>query len=315
MKKSSLITKASSRRTSRNKYVVRILLVGIFVLLLVWLTPRLFFLASSLVMSPIYAAEKWFLYSQNSLPSYLRDRSELVAEINSLRNRPPDTAEDKVVIARLRKENQELRSLLHDGQQERIMSGVIGRPGFLPYDVLVLDKGKDDGIKEGAPVYVSNDTIIGVVSKVFNGTSVVELVTAPNFSTTVYIYGPDIYTNARGIGGGVLEVGVPQGIEINVGDVVVLPSAEGGLFGAIARVESLPTKPEQYGYVTTEVPISSLRVVAVGLDPLVETNFSDAVDRVELMHDKLFSIPVPEEILVDINSSSTATTTASTTSS
>lgn len=312
MKKSLLTTKASFRRTSRNKIIVRTVLVGVVMILLVFFVPKALSYVANILLTPIYATESWLLHSKSSLPYFFRDRKELVDEIMELKSRPPEGVGDHLAVNRLTKENKELRSLMSDTGDERILAGVIGRPNVFPYDVLVIDHGSVDGIVEGAPVYIGNDTVIGVVKEVAKYSSVVEMITTPSFETTVYIYGPDIYTTAVGMGGGVLRVGVPQGIDLNKGDLVVLPSLEAGIFGEISAIDSLPTQPEQYGFVTPEIPVSSLRLVTVGKDSIAPTTFEEAHESVEKTYRDLFVVPVPEDILIDTNASASTSGATST---
>lgn len=228
-------------------------------------------------------------------------------EIENLHAQLASVSGERYTIELLSHENEELRTLLGDGEQKRIVAGIIGRPNKLPYDVLVLDKGSSEGIVEGAPVFIGERTVIGAVKKVFPHSAVVELVTSPGFVSSVYIFGPDIYTTAYGIGGGQMRVGVPQGIKLNEGDLVILPSVESGIYGKVSVVDSIPTRPEQYGYVSPETPLSSLRLVSVGDTPLDPVSFEEAQAIVSSARTELFEVPVPEGVLV------TATTTATTT--
>lgn len=210
----------------------------------------------------------------------------------------------------LREENESLRALLGDEEIEKISAGVIGRPTALPYDVLMIDKGEEDGIVEDAPVYAGEHTVIGFVAKVYNHSSLVALVSTPGFTSTAYIYGPNIYTTAVGIGGGVTRIHVPQGIEIEVGDPVVMPSLAKGVYGSISAVDSVPERPEQYGYVTTKLPINSLRAVAVGTRGLSVMDFEATQAVVDEAKRDFLMVDVPEGMLIDIGSS-TSTATSS----
>lgn len=304
--------RGNSRSTSRNKKLRVIVLLGVVALLLLFFAPRVISLAASLVLSPMHAIEYWFVHSSASFPYYLRDRAALIDEIGTLQSNNAAQSGERYTLELLHRENDELRALLHDAQEARIVAGVIGRPNKLPYDVLVVDKGSDDGVVEGAPVFASENSVIGMVQKVFRQSSVVELITSPNFSTSVYIFGPDIYTTAIGQGGGQLRVGVPQGIDLNEGDLVILPSASTGVYGKISVIDSVPTRPEQYGYVSPDVPISSLRLVAIGDAPLEPVSFEEAQAAVLEARREVFSIPVPEDVLVTAHGSSTATSTGTT---
>ncbi len=220
--------------------------------------------------------------------------------------------EDATELLHLRAENDTLRALLGDEEEARIAAGVIGRPTALPYDVLMLDKGRSDGIMENAPVYVTKNTVIGFVTAVYERSSLVALTSTPGFTSTVYIHGPNIYTTAVGIGGGVTRVHVPQGIPLSEGDLIIIPSLSKGVYGTVSAVDSVPELPEQYGYVTSDLPINSLRAVAVGRRALSVVDFEAARKAVEDAKRDFLLVDVPEGFLIDIEH---ATSTESATSS
>jgi cell shape-determining protein MreC len=253
--------------------------------------------------------QAWLKDGTGSLPQYIRDRASLEREMDDLRNQIATESGERFTIDLLTAENNELRKLLgNSATTSRTVAGVVGRPNKLPYDVLVIDKGVEDGIVEGAPVFIGDQTVIGIIKKTFPKTSVVELVTSPGYTVSVYIFGPNIYTNATGIGGGQMRVGVPQGITLKEGDLVVLPSVDSGIYGSISVVDSVPTRPEQYGYVSPEIPLASLRLVSVGDVPIEPVTFEEAQAIVGEVRSELFKVPVPEGVLVTTGSS-TATST------
>ena len=222
----------------------------------------------------------------------------------------PLSDEESNELDYLRAENTSLREVLGQSDEPRIAAGVIGRPSALPYDILMIDKGSDDGIKKDTPIYIGRDTVIGFVAETYQNSSLVALLSTPGFTSTAYIFGPNIYTTAVGIGGGVTRIHVPQGITLSVGDLVVLPSMSPGLYGTVNAVDSVPERAEQYGYLTTDIPISSLKVVAVGTRPLSVMEFDEARKVVEETRREFLSIDVPDEFLIEAQSStSTATST------
>lgn len=313
MKKFSSITRVNSRRISQNKKRLRTVLVTLICMLMLFSMPALFRTVASVIVSPVVVTKHWFTESGSSFPQYLRNRKELLDEIGLLKTNLAATGGERHTISTLTQENNALRSLLGDKGEERILAGVIGRPGNLPYDSLMLDQGSVDGIREGAPVYIGDDTVIGIVKNAAPQTALVELITTPGFDATVFIMGPDIYTNAVGIGGGQLRVGVPQGITLSVGDMVVLPSITSGIYGAISVVQSEPTQPEQYGFVAPHTPLSEIRFVSVGTTPMQSVSFDEAQEILGEIHSKLFTVPVPADILIDTNhASGTATSTSGT---
>jgi cell shape-determining protein MreC len=300
----------NSRRISQNKKLIRITVIAVGCILVILLMPKLVNIAVAIVVAPINISKTWVTQSASSLPQYFRNRSELIHEISSLKADLSAVSGDRSTVQILARENVELRSLLGYEGEERVLAGVIGRSGVLPYDSLMLDRGTKNGVVNGAPVYIGENNVIGIIKNATTHTSLVELVTTPAFKTTVYIMGPDIYTNAVGMGGGQMRVGVPQGIVLSEGDLVVLPSVTSGVYGAVSYVQSEASRPEQYGYVSPKIPIASIRLVAIGKTPLQSISFEEAQAILEETKSTVFTVPVPDDILVDTESGTTSSSSA-----
>jgi cell shape-determining protein MreC len=182
-----------------------------------------------------------------------------------------------------------------------VLAGVIGTPESLPYDTLLLDKGSDDAIEPGAPVYIASSSVIGIVDRVYKNSSTVQLTTTPGFKSTAFIVGPNVYVEAVGQGGGVLRIGVPQGIPLAVGEVVMLPGVESGIYGSIVEVRSLPTQPEQEAYVAPAVARSGIRLVSIGKPSDIHLDFERAKAEVRTL-----TMSLPEGVLLHSATTSTS---------
>ncbi len=263
MKKYSLTTRVNSRRTSTKRW--RLILLGTGVLVIgSLLLPRLFSGVAFIILYPVHAVSNWYEHGTQALPQYLRARSEIIAEIDSLKRQIASETGTELTIRRLTEENNELRAATKfSTTTNRLMAGVIAEPTSLSYDLLQIDKGSNQGIKEGAPVFVGVDTVIGVVAYVTPTYSFVELITTPGFSATAYVLGPNVFAPLEGMGGGVARVKLPQGIKLEVGNLVLLPSTDSGVYGEIVAIEDLPTQPEQFGYITPPVSLQSMLYVSV----------------------------------------------------
>lgn len=316
MKKFSSTMKANSRRNSRNKKRVRIVLVIAGIAISVGLLgPLLWRGAVAVVVEPIVFIRSWAQQSQQAVPVYIRDRTALHEEFQQLSQQIATLQAQADATAYLEVKNAAYNNVLGDTQDDRIVAGVLLTPDTSPYDTMVIDKGADDGVVVDAPVFVDAEHVVGVVSAVSARQSLVQLVTTAGFESTVYIFGPDIYTTARGQGGGVLQVGVPQGIDLQVGNVVVTPALAGGSLGTITYTDSVPSQPEQYGYVVGPVALHEVFMVTVGRTALVPQSFARAQEVIAEMRDQVAIVPVPEGVLVDVidGVSTTATTTATST--
>jgi hypothetical protein len=288
--------------------VVRILVSLVVLLVSLWFFGTLLGSLGALATRPYFVLRTWLVESTATIPEYFRARNEILSEIGVLKGRLAAKSGSDATISKLLQENEELRRLLSVSDEPRIVAGVIGRPPFLPYDSILLDRGERDGIQAGAVVYMEGERAIGYISRTYTTSSLVTLFSTPGIESTAYIYGPNIYTTLYGIGGGVMRITVPQGIPLHEHDVVVVPSIESGIIGTIKSVVSNPTEPEQSGFVVFDISLQSLHYVGVSVRTMSESSFEDAATRVGREWDALLRVAVPPELLTG-----TATSTASTT--
>lgn len=321
--KSYLIMKVHSRLSSKqtkHTRTARILFIALGVLILGLLVPYLFMAAGQIIMYPIHATNEWFRHSTARFPMFLKNQEELIETIESLENELAVAASTDLTKQRLFEENMWLRQLLQVDSRSRIAAAVIARPTELPYDLMQIDRGADDGIKVGAPVYVGADNVIGIVSYAAPKYAFVELFTTPGFTATAYVGGANVMATLEGYGGGVARVSVPQGIPLQVGNLVHVPSIDPGVFGRVEYVENLPTQPEQYGYIALPKPVSSIHYVAVASEivtklepPVIEERVRQIITDTLMVDTKSFTLAsstaTSTDTDIDTGSTSTATTT------
>ncbi len=266
-----------------------------------------FFIRTAVTVAwyPFDMVRVWVAESGSSLPMYIRERGVLVRELEDLKIKIATEQGTDSTIKKLQIENTELRNLAGALPEARVLARVIGRPNSLPYDMLMLDRGSNHGVLQHAPVFLGADQVIGFVSKVTEKTSLVTLVTTAGFTSSAYVIGPNIYTYAEGMGGGVLRVRVPQGIMLRTGDLVLLPAIDSGLYGTISYIETSVTQPEQYGFVTTSIPIQSLYYVSVGREAVVPHTYEEAEALIDETKATLFKVELPEGVLVTPETSTT----------
>jgi cell shape-determining protein MreC len=227
------------------------------------------------------------------LPFYLRERGELHAEIERLRAKLDQEGDWELAAERLLEENATLRSHFGEAASPRTLARVIARPPFLPYDLVQIDKGADHGISTGAPVFIGRDTVIGLISHAAATYSFVELVSSPGFTSTVYVVGPNIFTYLEGMGGGVARVSLPPDLGLHVGDLVILPAFDGGVYGRIVHVDGGPTQPEQFGYVASPLALKSLRYVTVGGAPTPAATAPEIENHIKEVLGRALVLDVP----------------------
>ena len=297
--------KVQSQRNSNKKRIGRVFLAAVTVVVIGWFLPTAFSFIGAQVMIPFHATTVWLRESNSVLPTFVRERQSLLKEIETLENELQVASRTNVSQQRLFEENNRLRILLGSTQESRIAAGVIARPDSLPYDFVQIDRGASSGIEVGAPVFVGRDIVIGLIAYTAEHYSFVTLFTTPDFTASVFVSGPNVVAKMEGMGGGVARVRMPQGIAMSIDDLVYVPSIEPGVFGKIAFIENEPTQPEQYGYITPDIAISSLFTVAVGR----VSQISQSVEQIdEKIMTELLRTLVVEGIGLDV---STTTATSS----
>jgi len=218
---------------------------------------------------------------------------------------------DVAHLATLEAENTMLRGMRSHSLRDRIVADVIRRPNETPYDTLVVHKGSEDGVVTGALVY-AEETVVGTVVRAFTDSALVMLFSTPDVKSPVYIYGPDIFAYAYGMGGGVLRVSVPQGIAVKEGDPVAIPMADSGVYGLVSHIESVESNPEQYAYVTQEPALQSMRFVAIDAFAMPAFSHADALASVAGARAEATSSPMAAFIELLPIASTTASTTVDT---
>ncbi len=322
MKNFSVKTKENSYRNSSSggqgkKYLVWVITALIVLIFAKDVVQGM----TSLVTTTLYTIRHYVATSGATIPVFIRSRIELQDRIQELEQKIASQNGMDATLNYISLENEELRGLLGGTSVSRIVAGVIARPPLTPYDTVVLDRGSEDGIVLHAPVFHDGGTAIGYVKSVSGHTSFVTLFSSPGVKTTVYVFGSQIFTTAYGEGGGVVRLSVPQGIVLEEGSPVILPTLDSGVLGTISEIQSISTEPEQHAYVTLGAPLQSMRLVAVGTRAVEQVSYDEAIANIETAEEELFHIEVGEElreystlgVLPDSLGSTTASTSPSNT--
>lgn len=298
--------KGRLRQNSKQRKKYRLVLISLVVVVVGMLLPSIMSGVATVIMAPIHGFNSWLENSSSLIPTFFQDRRNLKKQIEDLENRLAISEGTNLTEDRLWEENNRLRGLLGAGEEKRVAAAVIARPNELPYDLLEIDRGSDDGVEVGSPVFIGKDVVIGLVIHVAPQYSFVELITTPGFEASAFISGPNVVVTMEGMGGGVARVRVPQGVPLRVNDLVYLPSVEPAVFGRISHVENLPTQPEQYGYISPEISLASIYQVAIGKQSQIARSTEEINQQVRSLIEKSL---YAEGVSVGVVSTSTATTT------
>lgn len=313
MKNFLLKTKGNSLHNSNGKPTRKYLVWIVVAFLVLYGGRTLIGTLTSFVTAPFFHVRTYLETSRATIPAFFRSRNELLARIQSLEQELAQQQGREALYSYTFNENVELRKLLGASTSTpQVVAGVISRPPYTPYDTLILDKGATDGIVALAPVFYGSRMALGYVSAVYPHTAVVTLFSSPGVESTVYVFGPNVFTTAFGEGAGVVRLSIPQGIAAERGNLVALPSLESGILGTIDDIQSTPTEPEQRAYVTLSLSLQSIRLVSVGTQSVEPASLEEAQDHTEEVERTLFTVPVPQDVQVASTTLPTPVSTSST---
>jgi rod shape-determining protein MreC len=263
--------------TTRNFQTVIFVLVGVGLIALAlggYLTPL-----SRIVVNPFVSAQTWISERYQAISNMLtapqdvlrlRQRNaELEAQVSSLQAQiiqlQQSLSETNIVsalvdVARASPENQYQAA------------AVIARDPspFLQY--VIINRGSDDGLRRGMPV-VTQQGLVGRIAAVTAGAARVQMITDPASLVNVRVEPSKAQAVLTGqLSGDIVLDMIPQGANVNPGDLVLTSGLGGGypaniLIGQISSIRSQDQDLFQRGSVQTVVDFSKLEIV------LVITNF------------------------------------------
>lgn len=149
------------------------------------------------------------------------------------------TAQNAVLEART-------RDLLHllgtrTDVAEGIVAGVMARPPVSPYDVLVIDRGTDEGVVTGSQVSGAGGIPIGVVAATSKHSARVLLYSAPGHISSAWIGDERIAVEITGEGSGAFRAEVARDVAVHEGDQVYFMGPGALPSGTVVKVSKDPS--------------------------------------------------------------------------
>lgn len=146
-------------------------------------------------------------------------------------------------ILELQRENADLKNILDVRvSSSSIAAYIIKKPPFSAYDTFIIDAGTNNGIQNGAKVYVMGRVIIGEISDATAFTSKVRLYSSYGEKYEVFIGKENIQATATGRGGGAFEAILPRDVKIQEGDTVTIPHLSTTVFGIVKKIIADPAR-------------------------------------------------------------------------
>lgn len=259
-----LIRNQKSRRRAAD--------IGVPLLFLAALALFLFFYPTVLanlatrIALPFWHAEAAVADALHRTLFFFQSKQALIAERDRLARELENARGLLLDRELLRAENSSLALQLGRRQKEsaRIIGAVVATPPRSPYDTAVIDVGLRDGVVEG-DLALSGSAALGVVSKAYERTSIVDFFSTAGRKTPVSIVRGKtaIPAEAVGEGGGAFVAILPKAVEVSVGDPVVMPGFNPEMFAAVISIESTAADSFQRIRFKNPVSIYTLRFLEV----------------------------------------------------
>lgn len=243
--------------------------LGIVVLLLGlgFYFGKLSFLSESLqfIARPLWAIKNYSATIVDNTVALFESKEKLISENTELKNELKTINLQLLNKKLLLTENEKLKELLgkKDEKTKFILANVILKPNLSLYDSLILDVGRNYGIKKGAKILADANVALGEIVEVYANTSKAKIYSFPKDVINVTLGFNKILTQAEGRGSGNFEIKLPQGIAVAVGDLISLPEPDLAVLGVVKEIVADPEDPFQTILFKSPINIFELRWVQI----------------------------------------------------
>ncbi|MDO8604426.1 MAG: rod shape-determining protein MreC [bacterium] len=144
----------------------------------------------------------------------------------------------------------------------RVVANVLVGAAHSPYDILVVDAGKKEGVGVGDMVVYAGSGVVGEIVEVSAQSSKLKLYSSSGVEEAVVVGAKRVPAKAVGRGMGNFEAKIPQDSEVFLGDNVV--SAKSDLIlGTISHIEEKPAEPFRRIFFRSPFNINEMQSVEI----------------------------------------------------
>ena len=213
-----------------------------------------------------------FWKAKNSLTQNIRDTGYLVRtkasvykENENLLNENRELKTSMIDYQIVKDENILLKEMLgrKPTGKDLVLSNILTKPNYSPYDTIVVDIGADRGINVGNLVYSNALVPVGEISVVYPNTSLVTLYTNPGQVTEAMMDVSNTSVELVGRGGGNFEMSIPVDLPFTKGTFVYLPNLQTEIVAITQDVISSPNDPIKKVLLSSPVNVQSLKWILV----------------------------------------------------
>ncbi|OGH77096.1 MAG: rod shape-determining protein MreC [Candidatus Magasanikbacteria bacterium RIFCSPLOWO2_12_FULL_47_9b] len=211
--------------------------------------------------------------SVESAPESFDTVDACVASLSNCRTLSEQMEIDRAAFELLQEENVNLRNQLHFIAERGFITvgaDVIGKNSDPVGNILILNRGSNDGIFAGAPAIVGGGLLVGKVVQADPHTSLLQLANdnRSRFAATILNRERSIGLVEGGYGISVEMNFIPQNETVNIGDQIITsgletPMPRGLIIGRVESVEKEPYQPFQRAVLHPAADMDAIAQVSV----------------------------------------------------
>ncbi len=249
----------------RKRLIKNIILLMTFLLLALLGVYTYFSGAIHFLGRPFWKAKTTVVNNIGAIGYVVRTKTSVYKENENLLKENTDLKTSMIDYQVLKNENIELKESLGRVQpnMDMVLSNILTKPNYSPYDTIIIDIGKDNNIVVGDQVYSNVITPIGEVSAVYDNTSLVVLYSNPGKTTEAIISNNNTSVELVGRGGGNFEMTIPIDLPFEKGALVLLPNLQSEVVAIMQDVISSPNDPVKKVLLSSPINVQSLKWVFV----------------------------------------------------
>lgn len=196
----------------------------------------------TLAATPVWKGQNALVREASILFSWFGDKDSLARENLALRERIASQEAELMSLRSIKKREEELLSMFgRSPEGQKILSSVLIRPPETPYDILVLDAGKREGVQAGSKVVLPEGPLLGTVVEAYERTSRVKLFTSHGEKSGAVLERTGTPVILLGQGGGNFRLTLPRELEVKEGDRILSAGSSAELIAVVSKVNMAPT--------------------------------------------------------------------------
>lgn len=229
----------SKKNNNNPKKIFIVFVVVIFIFIIYQLTFSFFRSLSHRTSVPVWIFSDYISNSLASIGNIFESKENLIVENEVLKEEIKKLKLEQIEYGVLIKENQELKSLFgRSNLKDKIITRIVSKPPRSPYDTLIIDAGRRDGVKNDSLVYISNNIVVGKVSDVLETTSVVTLFSTGGYKQEALLERTGAVFELIGKGNANFSIELPKDTDVIWGDLLLYPSVNSSIIGNIYYIDS-----------------------------------------------------------------------------